>query len=96
MNNEIKLDGMTAKEWATELFQFSYCEECGKDKEDHDIIPFLGHWFARCRSVENHPCERIMESETFYEDQVFDLCPENCQNCPILQCYVLDKLGESL
>lgn len=52
---KLKLDGMTAEEWAEEFFRFSYCEECGKDKEDHDIIPFLGHWFARCKLTDEEP-----------------------------------------
>ena len=46
---ELKLDGLTAKEWAEQQFEFEYCAKCGGDAEDHDIIPFMGHWFARCK-----------------------------------------------
>ena len=44
--------GETAEEWGKRLFEFSYCEECGGDYEDHDIIPFLGNWFARCKGTD--------------------------------------------
>lgn len=44
------LNGETAKEWADNMFRYEYCQECGKDQEDHDIIPFMGNWFARCKS----------------------------------------------
>lgn len=37
------------QEWAKELFEYEYCAECGGDETNHDIIPFFGNWFARCR-----------------------------------------------
>lgn len=36
-------------EWLTELFEYEYCDECGGDTEDHDAVPFMGNWFARCK-----------------------------------------------
>lgn len=46
----LKLAGQTAQEWADEMFEFEYCSECGKDKEDHFILPFNGNWFAKCKT----------------------------------------------
>jgi len=45
----LNIEGQTAEEWADEFFRFELCEVCGGDKADHDIIPFNGHWFARCK-----------------------------------------------
>lgn len=39
-----------AAEWLEALFEFELCEECGGDAEDHDAVPLLGNWFARCRA----------------------------------------------
>lgn len=44
------LNGETAEQWAERMFEFEVCSECGKDKQDHDIIPFMGNWFARCKT----------------------------------------------
>jgi hypothetical protein len=38
------------KVWLAELFECEFCYECHGDVEDHDAIPFLGNWFARCKS----------------------------------------------
>lgn len=38
-------------QWLEETFEFENCAECGKDGSAHDPIPFLGNWFARCRSA---------------------------------------------
>ena len=43
-------EGLTAKEWAEQLFEFEYCGECGGDVKDHDYILILGHWFALCKT----------------------------------------------
>ena len=43
------VDGVTAEEWAEELFEFEFCDECGGDVKDHDYVLLMGHWFARCR-----------------------------------------------
>lgn len=43
-----RLDGMTGPEWLEMMFEFEYCDECGKDVEHHKAVPFLGHWFAAC------------------------------------------------
>lgn len=40
------------QEWAKELFEYENCGECGGDEIVHDIVPFFGNWFARCRNVE--------------------------------------------
>ena len=47
---EIKIDGQTFDEWATELFRYELCAECGKDAEDHEARVILGNWFARCKT----------------------------------------------
>lgn len=39
----------TPQEWLDNLFEFELCSECGKDKEDHEVILFLGNYFARCK-----------------------------------------------
>jgi hypothetical protein len=38
-------------EWLVQQFEFEYCSECGGDENDHDAIPFMGNWFARCHKV---------------------------------------------
>ena len=35
--------------WLKEQFEYEYCAECGGDAEDHDAVPLLGNWFARCK-----------------------------------------------
>jgi len=37
-----------AQQWLDELFQDSYCDDCGGDAQHHTAIPLLGNWFARC------------------------------------------------
>jgi len=39
------------QEWLKELFEFENCSECGKGAENHDAIPFMGNWFARCKTT---------------------------------------------
>ena len=46
-----KINGQTADEWATELFEFENCSECHRGKEGHDIVEFMGNWFAKCKKV---------------------------------------------
>ena len=50
INNAKDAGGTTWKEFATLLFEFEYCAECGGDVQDHEpcIGPF-GLWFARCK-----------------------------------------------
>jgi len=45
-------DGLTAKQWAAQQFEYEYCSECGGDIADHDyfLFPFGSNWFARCKS----------------------------------------------
>lgn len=38
-------------EWLAEQFEYELCEECGADADEHDAIPFMGNWFARCQRV---------------------------------------------
>ena len=45
---ETKLDDLTGSEWLEMMFEFNYCEECGRDTPDHKAVPFMGHWFAYC------------------------------------------------
>jgi hypothetical protein len=45
----LRLDDMTAEQWANMMFECSLCEDCMLDQDEHDIIPFNGHWFARCK-----------------------------------------------
>lgn len=44
--------GRTAQEFLDEHFEYAYCECCGRDKEDHTAVPFMGNWFARCDKPE--------------------------------------------
>jgi hypothetical protein len=34
------------------MFEFEYCEECGGDFEDHDlmVVPGMGTLFAQCKA----------------------------------------------
>jgi hypothetical protein len=50
---EKKLNGETWDEWADRLFEFNYCDSCGKDKEDHIPGSFFGNWFAWCKEGTN-------------------------------------------
>jgi len=40
------------QQWLKEQFECEYCAECGGDVEDHDAVPFLGNWFAFCKTKE--------------------------------------------
>lgn len=42
-------EGVTANQWAVSYFESKDCEECGGDREAHDIVLLEGHWFAQCR-----------------------------------------------
>ena len=42
--------GLTGYQWMCMVFEFEWCEECGKGARDHEAIPFLGNWFARCKN----------------------------------------------
>jgi hypothetical protein len=43
--------GLTAQQFADELFEFEYCGECAGDIEDHMfVIGPMGGWFALCDS----------------------------------------------
>ena len=48
-NKPIRIDGQTWWQWATELFEFEYCAECGKGIRSHEPRIFVGHWFAKCK-----------------------------------------------
>lgn len=43
------IDGFTWKQWAGNLFQFEFCDECGGDADDHEPMIFMGNWFAKCK-----------------------------------------------
>jgi len=45
----VMIDGQTFEQWASELFAYELCEECGRDAEDHEPWIVLGHWFAYCK-----------------------------------------------
>lgn len=43
---------------AKRVFEYSYCEDCGLDVEDHEFIvgfPFPGTVFTRCLKLALHP-----------------------------------------
>lgn len=40
--------GEDPQEWLERLFSDEYCAECGGDAPDHEAVPFMGNWFARC------------------------------------------------
>lgn len=44
-----RIDGQTWEEWATELFKYQYCDECGGDVPEHEaqVLPY--GFFARCK-----------------------------------------------
>ena len=46
------VNGQTWSEWADELFEFEFCENCGGDTEDHLPMLALGHWVAVCKLYE--------------------------------------------
>lgn len=48
----VNRDGYTGEEWGKHQFDYEYCSNCGGDWDDHDYIPFLGGWFARCKAPE--------------------------------------------
>jgi hypothetical protein len=37
--------------WAKHQFEYENCAECGGGADDHDIIEFIGGWFARCKTA---------------------------------------------
>lgn len=50
---ELRLDGITGKQFLAETFEFEFCSECGQDADQHTAIALgLGaygtNWFARC------------------------------------------------
>lgn len=53
------IDGQTWAEWATDLFEFEYCAECGGDVDAHVPLVIMGHWFAQCTAVPCSECGRM-------------------------------------
>jgi hypothetical protein len=55
----------TPDEWLERLFEFNYCDECGKDAEDHEVcvVPGTGTNFARCL--------RTNEGNVFDDDSLY-------------------------
>lgn len=47
----LRLHGLTFEEWATDLFEYEYCSDCGGDTKDHLPGVMLGNWFAICAPV---------------------------------------------
>lgn len=44
--------GVTARQFAQRLFEFEYCDECGKDVDNHTfVIGPTGAWFAHCDTI---------------------------------------------
>jgi hypothetical protein len=56
---EFKPEGAALREtpetWLEKLFEFTLCEECGGDLDDHQVclIPGIGTYFARCLKTPN-------------------------------------------
>ena len=50
-----------SREWLKEQFEYECCDECGGGTEDHDAVPLLGNWFARCKKER---AEEPAENET--------------------------------
>jgi len=43
--------GLTAQQFADELFEYEYCHECKGDIDKHTfVIGIFGNWFAMCDS----------------------------------------------
>jgi hypothetical protein len=46
----------SAEQWLAEQFEYELCEECGKDADQHTVIPISWgsyggpYFFARCNS----------------------------------------------
>lgn len=57
-----------ADEWLREQFEHEYCAECHGDERDHDAIPFLGNWFARCHvdAVDRRDDDAVMADHLRY------------------------------
>ena len=51
--------GLTARQFANELFEYEYCHECLKDADEHTFVigPF-GTWFAFCGSDHQNPSNK--------------------------------------
>lgn len=50
LTRELVIDGQTAKEFLTGLFEFELCAECAGDGKDHTAAPDqFGKWHAWCR-----------------------------------------------
>ena len=46
------INGITADEFAAEMFEFQNCEECAKDAYAHVfVIGPTGGWFAYCDAI---------------------------------------------
>lgn len=43
--------GETWDQWADMFFEFSYCDECHADKDEHVGVIVMGNWFAVCQTV---------------------------------------------
>ena len=68
----------TGQEWMRRLFEYEWCEECGGDERDHDAIPFMGNWFARCKAPLAHARHDSL----------------NGSDCGLGQCHICVKEAE--
>lgn len=73
-----KIDGETWYQWASRLFEYQNCPECGKGVRDHLPRVLMGKWFALCKSA-------IAKTPLF---NGFELWMES--NYPELDSYVWD------
>jgi hypothetical protein len=46
-------------EWLEQQFGLEYCYSCGGDAVDHDTVPQMCNWLARCK----HPLPKLFTEE---------------------------------
>lgn len=80
------LNGQTFEEWATGLFEFEVCADCGGDVVDHEPWIVMGNWFAHCKNPvafyavpgdENHPATQWL----YQTGNVWMAVRDECEGC---------------
>jgi len=72
------------EEWLKEQFKDGYCECCGGDEADHNAVPFIGNWFARCKhelseTLTDYECEVEMKMRRDRKERGLSLVQEGRQ-----------------
>ena len=61
-----KINGLTSTQWAKQLFEFENCTECHRGENGHDIVEFVGNWFAQCKKNKR---EHTMKDNLKFNDK---------------------------